>query len=67
MERSQNILWMMQYGIFRSDYDNWLHNFEIMWLESKGINFPPYFDNPLNNETFELNKNLYLLINLNFF
>lgn len=32
-------LWMMQYGIFRSDYDDWIRNFENKWLEKHNVKY----------------------------
>eukprot|EP00957_Ditylum_brightwellii_P208724 15358677-Ditylum_brightwellii.AAC.1 len=31
-------LWMMQDGMFRSNYDNWIHDFKTYWFEQHNVN-----------------------------
>eukprot|EP00957_Ditylum_brightwellii_P176309 13425305-Ditylum_brightwellii.AAC.1 len=33
IEKARNQLWMMQYSIFKTDYDDWMKSFEKEWLE----------------------------------
>jgi hypothetical protein len=34
-------LWMMQYGIFRADYDDWIRKFENDWMAQQNISYIP--------------------------
>jgi len=41
-------LWMMQYGIFRNDYDDWLKEFERNWLQEHNMQYDLFYKERLS-------------------
>ena len=44
-EKSQRIVWMLAYGIFRGGYNTWMHDVSENWMKGFTITYKDYTEN----------------------